>query len=58
MFVQDLRKLSIKLLEADTSDEPKALVLHADVLVVEKEDDWREQFIAFLVHQRAPDDKT
>ena len=40
VFVQDLWKPSIKLLEADTSDEPKAPVLHADVLVVEKEDDW------------------
>ena len=58
VFVQDLRKPSIKMLEAYASDEPKALVLHADVLVVEKEDDWQEQFIAFLVHQRAPEDKT
>ena len=48
----------IKQLKADTSDEPKVSVLHVDVLVVEKEDDWREQFIAFLVHQRVPEDKT
>ena len=46
------------MLEAGASDEPKAPVLHAGVLVVEKEDDWREHFIAFLVHQRAPEDKT
>ena len=26
--------------------------------MADKEDDWREQFIAFLVHQMAPEDKT
>jgi hypothetical protein len=28
-----------------------------DVLMTEKEDDWREPFLAFLVDQRAPEDK-
>ena len=61
VFVQDLRKPSIKMLDPDSpaQDQPdQAPAPPRDVLMVDKEEDWREQFIAFLVHQMAPEDKT
>ena len=60
VFVQDLRKPSIKLLDLDNPTSGQTDQTPAppcDVLMVDKEDDWREQFIAFLVHQMAPEDK-
>jgi hypothetical protein len=60
VFVQDLRKPSIKLLDSDnphphqhdqTSAPPR------DVLMSEKEDDWRKPFINFILDQLVPDDK-
>jgi hypothetical protein len=59
VFVQDLRKPSIKLLDPDSLD----LARHDqtpepphDVLMTEKEDDWREPFLAFQLDQRVPED--
>jgi hypothetical protein len=60
VFVQDLRKPSIKLLDPDipelcqhdqTSAPPR------DVLMSEKEDDWSKPFIDFILDQLVPDDK-
>jgi ribonuclease HI len=52
MFVQDLRKPSIKLLEPDNpkpppNDQNSAPPL--DLLMSEKEDDWRKPFINFIL---------
>jgi hypothetical protein len=60
VFVQDLRKPSIKLLDPDN---PEALPndQHSapprDVLMSEKEDDWRKPFIDFILDQLVPNDK-
>jgi hypothetical protein len=60
VFVQDLRKPSIKLLDPNnpkplqhdqTSAHPR------DVLMSEKEDDWRKPFIDFILDQLVPKDK-
>jgi hypothetical protein len=56
VFVQDLCKLSIRLLsdpETSHSDTPGIY----DVLMSEAEDDWRLDFIAYIVEQRIPEDK-
>jgi hypothetical protein len=60
VFVQDLRKPSIKLLDPDN---PKPLQHDQtsapphDVLMSEKEDDWRKPFIDFILDQLVPKDK-
>jgi hypothetical protein len=60
VFVQDLRKPSIKLLDPD-NPEPSSNDQNSapprDVLMSEKEDDWRNPFIDFIVDQLVPDDK-
>jgi hypothetical protein len=58
MFVQDLHKPSIRLLgDLDTlhSDAPP-LGSH-DVLMAEAEDDWRLDFIAYIMEKHVPEDK-
>jgi ribonuclease HI len=60
VFVQDLRKPSIKLLDPDNpkpSSNDQNSVPPRDVLMSEKEDDWRKPFIDFIVDQLIPDDK-
>jgi hypothetical protein len=61
VFVQDLRKPSIKLLDPDNPEPPphdqNSSPPH-DVLMSEKEDDWRKPFIEFILDQLVPDDKT
>jgi hypothetical protein len=60
VFVQDLRKPSIKLLDPDSpnlAQHDQTPALPRDVLMTEKEDDWREPFLAFLLDQRVPEDK-
>jgi ribonuclease HI len=60
VFVQDLRKPSIKLLDPDnpepTPNDQNSAPPH-DVLMSEKEDDWRKPFIEFILDQLIPDDK-
>jgi hypothetical protein len=60
VFVQDLRKPSIKLLDPDNpeshSSDQNSAPLH-DVLMSKKEDDWRKPFIDFILDQLVPDDK-
>jgi ribonuclease HI len=54
VFVQDLRKPSIKLLDPDTLEPPSHDQNPApprDVLMSEKEDDWRKPFIDFILDQ-------
>jgi hypothetical protein len=61
MFVQDLRKPSIKLLDLDAPEPPPRDQNPAppgDVLMSEKEDDWRKPFINFILDQLVSDDKT
>jgi hypothetical protein len=60
MFVQDLRKPSIKLLDPDnpeSSSNDQNLARPRDVLMSEKEDDWCKPFIDFILDQLVPDDK-
>jgi hypothetical protein len=60
VFVQDLRKPSIKLLDPDNPEPPPNDQNSApprDVLMSEKEDDWRKPFIDFILYQLVPDDK-
>jgi ribonuclease HI len=60
VFVQDLRKPSIKLLNPDNPEPPPKYQNSApprDVLMSEKEDDWRKPFIDFILDQLVPDDK-
>jgi hypothetical protein len=59
VFVQDLRKPSIKLLHPDSSKQPQHDQTSApphDVLMSEKEDDWRKPFIDFILDQLVPED--
>jgi ribonuclease HI len=61
VFVQDLRKASIKLLDPDNPEQSpndQNPVPPCDVLMTEKEDDWRKPFIDFILDQLVPDDKT
>jgi ribonuclease HI len=61
VFVQDLRKPSIKLLDPDNLEPPPHDQNSApprDVLMSETEDDWRKPFIDFILDQLVPDDKT
>jgi ribonuclease HI len=58
--VQDLRKPSIKLLDPDNLEPPTSDQNSApprDVLMSEKEDDWRKPYIDFILNQLVPDDK-
>jgi ribonuclease HI len=60
VFVQDLRKPSIKLLDSDNSNLPQhdqTLVTPRGVLMSEKEDEWRKPFTDFILDQLIPDDK-
>jgi ribonuclease HI len=60
VFIQDLRKPSIKLLGPDNLESPsndQTLSPPRDVLISEKEDDWRKPFIYFILDQLVPDDK-
>jgi ribonuclease HI len=60
VFVQDLRKPSIKLLDFSNPEPPSNDQNPApprDVLMTEKEDDWRKHFIDFILDQLVPDDK-
>jgi ribonuclease HI len=57
VFVQDLCKPSIKLLDLDNLEPPPNDQNSApprDVLMLEKEDDWRKPFIDFILDQLAP----
>jgi hypothetical protein len=60
VFVQDLRKPSIKLLDPD-NPEPSSIDQNSapprDVLMSEKEDYWRKPFIDFILDQLVPDNK-
>jgi ribonuclease HI len=61
VFVQDLRKPSIKLLDPDNPEPPpnnQNSTPPRDVLMSEKQDDWRKPFIDFILDQLVPDDKT
>jgi hypothetical protein len=60
VFVQDLRKPSIKVLDPDNPELPPHDQNSApphDVLMSKKEDDWRKTFIDFILDQLVPDDK-
>jgi hypothetical protein len=60
VFVQDLRKPSIKLLGPDNPEPPpndQNSASPRDVLMSEKEDDWRKTFMDFILDQLVPDDK-
>jgi hypothetical protein len=60
VFIQDLRKPSIKLLDHDNPEPPpndQSSAPPRDVLMSEKEDDWRKPFIDFILGQLVPDDK-
>jgi hypothetical protein len=60
VFVQDLREPSIKLLDSDNPEPPQHFQTSApsrNVLMSEKEDDWRKPFIDFILDQLIPDDK-
>jgi hypothetical protein len=60
VFVQDLRKPSVKLLDHDNpkpSPNNQRLAPPRDVLMSEKQDDWRKPFIDFILNQLVPDDK-
>jgi ribonuclease HI len=59
VFVQDLRKPSIKILDPDNPEPPSNDQNSAplrDLLMSEKEDDWRKPFIDFILGQLVPDD--
>jgi hypothetical protein len=61
VFIQDLHKPSIKLLDPDNSEAPQhdqASAPPRDVLMSEKEDDWHKPFIYFILDQLVPNDKT
>jgi hypothetical protein len=56
VFVQDLRKPSIRLLsdlETSHSDIPGS----RDILMAEAEDDWRLDFITYIMEKCVPEDK-
>jgi hypothetical protein len=60
VFIQDLRNPSIKPLDPDNLEPPSNGQNSApprDVLMSEKEDDWRKPFIDFILDQLVPDDK-
>jgi hypothetical protein len=60
VFVQDLHKPSIKLLDSNNPKSPSTDQNQApphNVLMTKKEDDWRKPFIDFILDQLVPDDK-
>ncbi|XP_034569820.1 uncharacterized protein [Setaria viridis] len=61
VFLQDLRKPSIKVLEPDlvngTGAQATADPATADVMMIEAEEDWRALFIALIIDQMAPEYK-
>jgi hypothetical protein len=58
VFVQDLRKLLIRLLnDPETSSGNVPPPGGRDVLMAEAEDDWRLNFIAYILEQRIREDK-
>jgi ribonuclease HI len=60
VFAQDLRKPLIKLLDPDNTEPPPNDQNSApprDVLMSQKEDDWRKPFIDFILDQLVPDEK-
>jgi hypothetical protein len=60
VFVPDLRKPSIKLLDPDNPEPPpndQNLAPSCDMLMSERKDDWRKPFIDFILDQLVPDDK-
>jgi ribonuclease HI len=60
VFIQDLRKPLIKLLDPDNPEPPQQDQTSApphDVLMSEKGDDWRKPFIDFIPDQLVPEDK-
>jgi ribonuclease HI len=60
VFIQDLHNPSIKLLDPDNLEPPPSGQNSApprDVLMSEKEDDWRKPFIDFILDQLVPDNK-
>jgi hypothetical protein len=58
VFVQDLRKPSIRLLsDPATSRSDVSPPGSRDVLMIEAEDDWRLDFIAYILVKRVPEDK-
>jgi hypothetical protein len=56
VFVQDLRKPSIRLL-IDLETSPSDIPGSRDVLMAEAENDWRIDFIAYIMENRVPEDK-
>jgi hypothetical protein len=61
VFIHDLRKPSIKLLDPDNRELPQQEQTSApprDVLMSERENDWCKSFIDFILNQLVPDDKT
>jgi hypothetical protein len=60
MFVQDLGKPSIELLDPDNPEPPpnnQSSAHPREVLMSEKENDWRKPFIDFILDQLVLDDK-
>ncbi|XP_004966901.1 uncharacterized protein LOC101780143 [Setaria italica] len=60
VFVQDLRKPSIKILDpnqagGNTQDQADPAPTH--VLMIEAEEDWRTPFITFITDNMSPEDK-
>jgi hypothetical protein len=59
VFVQDLRK-PVKLLDPDNPEPPpndQNSVPPRDVLMSEKEDDWRKPIVDVILDQLVPNDK-
>jgi hypothetical protein len=56
VFIQDLRKPSIRLLN-DPETSHSDTTGSRDVLMTEAEDDWRLDFITYIVEQRVIEDK-
>jgi hypothetical protein len=58
VFVQDLRNPSIRLLsDPETSQGDMPPPGNRNVLMAEAEDDWRLDFIAYILEKRVPKDK-
>jgi hypothetical protein len=61
VFIQDLRKPSIKLLDPDNPEPPphgQNSAPPCNVLMSKKEDDWCKPFIDLILDQLVPNDKT
>jgi hypothetical protein len=58
VFVQDLRKPSMRLLsDLETSSGDVPSPGSRDVLMAEAEDDWRLDFISYILEKRVPENK-